>query len=105
MPAPIRFLPEWDSAVVTRGDERIVAKGNRPRVFLSGLRVAALVLVDGFAAASWSVSRSRKKATLAIEPFAALPARVVREIEPEGEALLKFMEPDAAEYAIEVARA
>ena len=61
-PAPVRFLPEWDSVIVTRADERVVAKADRPRVFLPGLRIAALVLVDGMAAASWKVSATSKKA-------------------------------------------
>jgi hypothetical protein len=104
-PAPIRFLPEWDSVVVTRADERVVAKADRPRVFLPGLRVAALVLVDGFAAASWGVSRTRKAATLKIEPFAALSKRIVDELRPEAESLVRFMEPDAATHEIEVKRA
>jgi uncharacterized protein len=68
-PAPVRFLPEWDSAVVTRADERIVARADRPRVFLPGLRVAALVLVDGFAAGAWKVSATARKATMTIETF------------------------------------
>ena len=104
-PAPIRFLPEWDSVVVTRADERVVAKAHRPRVFLPGLRVASLVLVDGFAAATWGVSRTRKGATLTIEPFRSLSKRVLDELKPEGASLLKFMEPDATTHDIEVTRA
>ena len=61
-PAPIRFIPEWDSVIVTRADERVVAKADRPRVFLPGLRVAALVLVDGFAAAVESHRHSEEGA-------------------------------------------
>lgn len=104
-PAPIRFLPEWDSVVVTRADERVVAKADRPRVFLPGLRVAALVLVDGFAAASWTISRTRRAATLTIEPFAALSKQVVNALKPEGLSLLRFMEPEATSHEIEVTRA
>lgn len=104
-PAPIRFLPEWDSVVVTRADERVVAKADRPRVFLPGLRVAALVLVDGFAAATWSVSRSKKTATVMVEPFRALTKTVQRELEPEAEALARFVEPEATTFELEVTRA
>lgn len=105
VPAPIRFLPEWDSVVVTRADERVVARAHRPRVFLPGLRVAALVLVDGCAVASWNVTRTRKVATLTIEPFSTMPTRVASEMKAEGESLLAFMEPDAATYEIQVTRA
>lgn len=94
-PAPVRFLPEWDSAIVTRADERVVAKTDRPRVFLPGLRVAALVLVDGFAAATWKVSATARKATLEIESFKTWPAAIRRDVAAEGEALLRFAEPEA----------
>jgi len=103
--APVRFLPEWDSAIVTRADERIVAKADRTRVFLPGLRVAALVLVDGMAAASWKVSATSKKATLQIESFKTWPVASRREVAAEGEALLRFVEPHAKSCEVKVATA
>ena len=104
-PAPVRFLPEWDSVIVTRADERIVAKADRPRVFLPGLRVAALVLVDGMAAASWKVSATSRQATLQIDTFKTWPAAVRREVAAEGEALLRFVEPQAKAFDVKVATA
>lgn len=101
-PAPVRFLPEWDSVVVTRADERIVARADRPRVFLPGLRVAALVLVDGFAAGAWKVSATAKKATMTIETFSRWPAATRREAETEAQALLRFAEPQAAAFEVKV---
>ncbi len=103
--APVRFLPEWDSVIVTRADERIVAKADRPRVFLPGLRVAALVLVDGMAVATWKVVATARKATLQIDSFKTWPAAVRREVMPEGEALLRFVEPQAKTYEVKVATA
>ena len=103
--APIRFLPEWDSAIVTRADERVVAKADRPRVFLPGLRVASLVLVDGMASANWKVSATARKATLQIDSFKTWPAAVRREVTAEGEALLRFVEPEAKAYDVKVATA
>jgi hypothetical protein len=104
-PAPVRFLPEWDSVIVTRADERLVAKADRPRVFLPGLRVAALVLVDGFAAASWSIARSKVTATVTVEAFGPLAKAVQRELEPEARALALFMEPEATGFDLKVTRA
>jgi Winged helix DNA-binding domain len=104
-PAPVRFLPEWDSVIVTRADERIVAKADRPRVFLPGLRVAALVLVDGMATASWKVSATSKKATLQIETFKPWPAARRREVAAEAEAVLRFVEPDVTTYDMKVTTA
>ena len=97
-PAPVRFLPEWDSAIVTRADERFVARAHRPRVFLPGLRVAALVLVDGVAAATWKIAATSRKATLQVEAFGKWTAAIRREVESEGQALLRFVEPDVTSY-------
>lgn len=101
-PAPVRFLPEWDSVVVTRADERVVAKAHRPRVFLPGLRVAPLVLADGFAAGTWKVAATTRKATLQIETFGKWTAATRREAEAEGQALLRFIEPNAKSYDLQV---
>jgi len=104
-PAPVRFLPEWDSVIVTRADERVVARADRPRVFLPGLRVAALVLVDGMAAATWKVSATSTRATLQVETFKPWAAAVRREVATEGEALLRFVEPAVKTYDLKVTAA
>ena len=101
-PAPVRFLPEWDSVVVTRADARVVARAHRPRVFLPGLRVAATVLVDGVAGATWKVAATARKATLQVDSFTRWPASVRREVEEEGSALLRFVEPGAKAYDVQV---
>jgi hypothetical protein len=101
--APIRFIPEYDNLLNTRADERFVATEHRPKVFLSALRLAATVLVDGFVAATWKIQATKKKATLTIEPFAALPAKVRKAIEPEAEALVRFSEPDISAVDVKFA--
>ena len=101
-PAPVRFLPEWDSLVVTRADQRVVATAHRPRVFLPGLRVAATVLVDGVAAATWKVAATTRKATLQVDSFARWTASVRRAVEEEGDALLRFVEPEVTSYDVQV---
>lgn len=93
-PAPVRFVPEYDNVINTRADERFVAKAHRPRVFLSALRLAATLLVDGMVAGTWKIQATKKKATLTIEPFASFTAKVRKTIEPEAEALVRFSEPD-----------
>jgi len=93
--APVRFLPDFDDAIVTRADERLVARAHRPKVFLSALRVAPTVLVDGFVAATWKLTRTSRKATLAVEPFKPFAAKVRAQVLAEGERLLQFAEPEA----------
>ncbi len=101
-PAPVRFLPEYDNVIAARADERIVARAHRPRIFLSALRIAATVLVDGRAAATWTVATSKKRAVMTIVPFATLAPKIRRELVAEGEAVLKFSEPDAPAHDIAI---
>ena len=105
VPAPVRLIPEYDNVITTRADERFVAKADRPRVFLSALRIAATVLVDGFAAGTWKLEATKKAATLTIEPFKPLAARVKKEVEAEAESLLKFAEPEARTHEVRFAKA
>ncbi len=102
--APVRFVPEYDNLVTTRADERCVALKHRPRVYLSALRIAATVLVDGFAAATWKVETKRGVATVAVAPFAAFSPRIRKEVEGEAEALAHFVEPEARRYEVQLAR-
>ena len=104
VPAPVRLIADYDNLITTRHDERFVAKGHRPKVFLPGLRVAATVLVDGFVAGTWKLDRKKDVATLTVEPFAALPARAREELIAEGESLLRFAEPDARSFEVRVPR-
>jgi hypothetical protein len=94
VPVPVRLIPEYDNVITTRADERFVAKADRPRVFLSALRIAATVLIDGFAAGTWKLEATKKAATLTIEPFKPFPARVKKEVEAEADSLLAFAEPE-----------
>jgi hypothetical protein len=99
-PAPIRFVPDYDNVIGNRADARLVPVKYRSRVFLSALRVLPTFLVDGFAAGTWKIERNRAAATLTLAPFAALPPRVRADVEREGEALLRFVEPDAATFDV-----
>jgi hypothetical protein len=104
VPAPVRFVPDYDNLIATRADERFVAKKDRPRVFLSALRIAATVLVDGFVVATWKAERKKGAAILTITPFAPLSARAGKDVIAEGEALARFLEPDARTWDVRVSR-
>jgi hypothetical protein len=98
----VRLVPEYDNLIATRADERFVSKRDRPRVFLSALRIAATVLVDGFVAGTWKLERKKKAASVAVEPFAPFTARVRKEVADEAEALARFAEPDASTFDVRV---
>lgn len=99
---PVRFLPEWDNAIVARADARCLAQEHRPAVFKPGLRVLATVLVDGFVAGTWTIERKARAAALTVESFAPLARRVRTEIEEEGTRLVHFVEPDAERTSVVV---
>jgi len=104
VPAPVRLIADYDNLITTRHDERFVARGHRPKVFLPGLRVAATVLVDGFVAGAWKIDRKKDVAALTVEPFASFSARTRKEVIAEGESLLRFAEPDASSFEVRVAK-
>jgi hypothetical protein len=102
VPAPPRLLPEFDSLLLAHRDRtRVITDEQRKSLATKNLRVKATFLVDGFAAGSWSMARKRDAATLTFAPFARLPRAVADELAAEGEALLRFVEEDAAEHRIE----
>lgn len=106
VPAPPRFLPDFDNLVLSHADRtRVLADEHRGQVVTKNLRVRATVLRDGFACATWEIERKRGVATLRIAPFEPLPARALNELTGEGEALLEFLEPDATSTAITIASA
>ena len=98
---PVRFLPDYDNAILGHQDRsRIIADEHRPRVVTRNLQIRATFLVDGVVAGTWKAQTSRKTATLVIEPFGKLQRKVRAALEEEGNALLTFMEPDAATHEI-----
>ncbi|MCP2340957.1 winged helix DNA-binding domain-containing protein [Actinomadura rupiterrae] len=104
VPAPARFLPEFDNLVLAHADRRrIISDANRPLLTTKNLRVRAVFLWDGFAAGLWELDRKRKTATLRLRPFEPLPRDAITALSAEGESLLRFAEPDATEHQIDVA--
>ena len=103
-PAPARFLPEFDNLVLAHADRtRLLADEYRGALVTKNLRVRASFLWDGMVAGTWEIERTRAAATLVMTPFQALPARSVKALSAEAEALLRFGEADATALAVRVA--
>lgn len=104
VPAPPRFLPEFDNLVLSHADRsRVVADEHRGHVVTKNLRVRATVLCDGFVSGIWDVDRKKTSVTLRVTPFHQLPADAVAELTAEGERLLSFLEPDAPNPSVRFA--
>jgi hypothetical protein len=91
VPAPPRFLPEFDNILLAYRDRRrLVAEAHRRWVFSRGGPLMGTVLIDGMVGARWLVSRARQRTTLIVQPFARLGADQRRDVEEEGMRLASF---------------
>lgn len=103
IPAPIRFLPEFDNLVLAHADRsRILADEHRPGLVTKNLRVKATFLLDGRVAGTWSVERKGKKACLRIVPFEPLSSGAAKQLAEEGERLLRFTEGEDATLDVKI---
>ena len=99
--APIRFLPRYDEALIAyQHRDRIIAARHRPTIYSKNGIVEAIILVDGFAAGSWGLERTKTDAIVRVEPFAKLAARDRAEATVEGERLARFMAPEAKVHGV-----
>jgi hypothetical protein len=100
VPAPVRFLYDYDNLLLSHADRRRVL-GDPGAVDFAAHGYAtdsnlqpASVLVDGVVAATWRVTVDRGGAVLAVRGFRRFTAREVADLEAEGAALLRFLHPD-----------
>ena len=90
-PAPVRFLPKWDSSLLGYAPPertRILPEKFRSTVIGKNGDVLPTVLVDGFVAAAWDVGPKRD---LTITPLRRLTKQERAEIDAEGERLVEFV--------------
>ncbi|MET8574093.1 winged helix DNA-binding domain-containing protein [Streptomyces sp. NPDC005012] len=97
-PAPVRFLAEFDNAILSHADRtRIIGAAEQRRIMTRNAVIPGAVLVDGFVRGAWSKVKEGGTTRLAVTPYAPLSARERAEVRREGAALLSFLAPDAGE--------
>jgi winged helix DNA-binding protein len=102
--APVRFLPRYDELLISyQHRDRVIAPAHRRAVYTKNAIVEAVVMVDGFAAGTWSVVRAKNEAVLHVSPFARLAARDRSAVEAEGQGLLSFLARDAKTVGVRFA--
>ena len=85
-PAPARFLPPFDNAILAHADRsRIIAREHRERLYTD--RFMRAFLVDGFVAGRWWPSDGRVE----LEPFVKLTRQQRSELDEERERLEQFL--------------
>jgi hypothetical protein len=86
-PAPVRFLPKWDSLLLAYNDRtRVLPAEYRDTVIRRNGDVLPTFLVDGLVAGAWREEKGR----VLVEPFAPLPRGVRRELDDEARRLAAF---------------
>ena len=105
-PAPPRFLPDYDNVLLAYADRsRVIAHEHRPAVFLTGGRVRATFLIDGFVQGTWKVEKHKGLAALVIEPFGRLATKDRAALISEGETLIRFVEEGAESFSVRIEKA
>ena len=57
MPAPVRFLPEWDNLPLGHADRRrVISEAHRKALVTKNLLIPPTFLVDGFVAGTWQIA-------------------------------------------------
>jgi hypothetical protein len=87
-PAPVRFLPEFDNAVLSHDDRRrIIADEFRKLVFPGYSVVRPTFLVDGFVAGTWQVQGDEVR----VSPFRPLASDKADSVRAEADRLQSFL--------------
>lgn len=96
-PAPPRFLPEYDNALLSHKDRARITERDRkvPWPAGDGGRMGTFLL-DGFTGGTWRFDGAADEArvSLTVEPWAPITGRDRAAVHDEGAALLAFLAPD-----------
>jgi hypothetical protein len=90
VPAPVRFLPEYDNVTIGHKDRTRIVPEGIPRFTEIGW---GSVLVDGTVAARWRLFEAKTSATLRIEPFRRLTRTEGADTREEAGRLATFLVP------------
>jgi hypothetical protein len=106
-PAPVRFLPEYDNALLSHADRgRFVSDDDRLRLS-AGPTARGSLLVGGLVVGTWRLDEDRPAGTAAVEAYVLRPlaAADAEEVEAEGARLVSFLAPTAATTDVRVTTA
>jgi hypothetical protein len=97
VPAPVRFLGEYDNVLLGHADRRrIISEGFPWEAMLAPGRFVNNLLVDGMLRATWWIERDgKRRARLAIRPFREFSRAEREEVAEEAQRMLDFAAADA----------
>jgi hypothetical protein len=91
VPAPVRFLPEYDNVTIGHKDRTRIVPEGIPRFTEVGW---GSVLVDGMVAARWRLFETKADARLRIDPFRRLTSDERADTQEEAWRLATFLAPE-----------
>jgi Winged helix DNA-binding domain len=97
VPAPVRFLPEYDNVLLSHADRRrFMLENEAERLYALGERGVGAVLHDGRLRATWRIVRDRAAgtATMDVGYLGHLPDGVAEAIDAEGQLALGLVAAD-----------
>jgi hypothetical protein len=93
IPAPPRFLPQFDNLIVAHANRRrLMTDEDRKRVSVGAI-VFPTFLIDGAVAGTWKIRRNRDVVTLVIKPHRRIARADCTALAGEGNRLLTFAAP------------
>ena len=99
-PAPVRFLPLYDNVYLGYDDRRRMLSPATAHLINLFQAFKPAVLIDGQINAGWAVNVKKGAAVLEVVTYRTLLKREQHDLETEGLAFLKFMEPEARSYDV-----
>jgi hypothetical protein len=102
VPAPPRFLPEYDNVLLSHADRtRFGSDEQRARVGVGTRHVQGTVLVDGVVTGTWAIDTDRATgaATLVVS-HTRLSKRSAATVAAEGRRMVRFRAPDASTHDV-----
>ncbi|MEU3609649.1 winged helix DNA-binding domain-containing protein [Streptomyces sp. NPDC035033] len=98
VPAPPRFLPEYDNLLLSHADRRrVVPEAYRTRVW-TGNQAHRTFLLDGLLAGIWHLEETAARTTLTVEPFGRITRADRAALTAEAERILRLTVPDGGAY-------
>ncbi|MFG1704747.1 winged helix DNA-binding domain-containing protein [Nonomuraea sp. M3C6] len=92
--APVRFMYDFDNLFLSHADRsRVITETGQAALqgFVGTNVMPRVILIDGFTAGDWTVTRAKGTSTLGIHQWRPIP--VLEEAEKEGLRLLEFLAP------------
>ena len=102
-PAPVRYLPKWDSTLLAYAPPervRILSETHRGTVIAKNGDVAQTILLDGMVAGTWAIAAKPAGATISVTPFGRVSKSDRVALTEEGERLARFIAPTSKAHRV-----